>query len=69
MGDKLSKEWNSMVSKIKQINKLIEIAEEDEKIDLKKSKETIEQGLDGRITENLLEVESFLREIIKEAKL
>ncbi len=68
MEDKLSKKWGLMVSKIRKLEKLRREIEESEKIDLDKCEDTIIEGLDGRITQNLLEIESFLREVIREGK-
>lgn len=68
MEDKLSKKWGLMVSKIRKLEKLRREIEESEKIDLDKCEDTIIEGLDERITQNLLEIESFLREVIREGK-
>ncbi len=60
--------WNLMVSKIRSIENLRRRIEEDEEIDIEEV-EIVGQGLAGKINNNLVEVESFLREVIKESKL
>lgn len=68
MDKELRASWEMMVKKIQMIDKLRRRVEEDDLIDLEKVSGTILEGLNGRIRNNLIETESFLREVIKEAK-
>lgn len=63
------KDWKIVKSVVKNIDDLIEKAEDSEEIDLEKAKELIMKGVEGRIEEKLLETESFLREVIKKARM
>lgn len=62
------KDWKRVKRIVKNIDELIKEAEESEEIDLEKAEELIKQGVEGRIKEKLLETESFLREVIKQAR-
>ncbi len=62
------KSWSKLVKRIEVIECLKKEAQSSENIDLEKSKELIKSGYKERMSKNLLEVESFLREVINEAK-
>ncbi len=68
MSKKTKKRWGLMVSKIQKIENLRRKIEEDESFDFEELSGIIEKPLSGRIMNNLIEVESFLREVIKEVE-
>lgn len=61
------RKWNQMVSKINSISDLVDEIKDSEDINVEEM-EIVDKGLSGKIINNLVEVESFLREVIKESR-
>jgi len=60
--------WKMMVNKLSSIDSLRKEIEDNEDVNIEEI-EIVEKGLNGKILNNLVEVESFLREVIKESRI
>ena len=67
MSEDAKRKWILMVSKIEKIQKLRRRVEENPNFNLE-SLPIIEEALSGRIMNNLVQIESFLRELLKEVE-
>ncbi len=60
--------WKMMVNKLSSIDSLRKEIEDNEDVNIEEI-EIVGKGLNGKILNNLVEVESFLREVIKESRI
>jgi len=67
MSCEADKKWESLKRRIEKMGELVEEIDSPS-VDLSKCCELLEDSTKGRIAENLIELESYLKELIGEAK-
>ncbi len=66
--DEWREKWGSISGKIRKIDELRRRAEEDQSIDLEKSINFLQGGLEENIKDALVRLETFLREVIRQGE-
>ncbi len=68
MSSDWKEKWGQIAAQLRILDDLRKKAEEDEKLDLAKAEDIIEEGLEGPIRDSFLIIESFLRKVIDRSK-